>query len=436
MVITPRASAASDLSLPARDIMSRTPSWILRSGSSILAGATVLLLLLAWMIHSPDVIEGHIMVTGLNPPVSLVARQSGLLEDLSVKEKQQVRRGDLLGVIQNPAASARVFWLREQVAKLEPFLTDPDLFVTLELGAETRLGAVQPAYSDFFTHYRNYQTLLADKHATQTFAVLQQQLERKKSQLASARQQRENAQRETDLARENFQRMKKLHRGEAISTAELQNQERVMLEQERQFSSASRALTEEEIAAGNYEKQMRDLTHERTESLRLARLALTEAVKKFLAAVEAWENDYVFRAPIDGAVAFYDFWAGQQFVAAGKTVFIISPESPVLVGRLPVKQGGAGKIKPGQTVRIEFDDYPDREFGLVTGKVRSISLVTQHGEHLVSIEVPFPLISHFGRTLPFKQEMTGVARIITDDRRLISRLFDQIRRAVQGTSAS
>jgi hypothetical protein len=66
---------------------------------------------------------------------------------------------------------------------------------------------------------------------------------------------------------------------------------------------------------------------------------------------------------------------------------------------------------------------------MVTGKVQAQSLVAQQGEHLVTVGIEHPLRTHFGRELVFKQEMTGDASVITEDRRLISRLFDQLYRA-------
>jgi HlyD family secretion protein len=189
-------------------------------------------------------------------------------------------------------------------------------------------------------------------------------------------------------------------------------------------------VLEHEIASVEYEKQIREILHKRSEDLRLARSDLVETLRKLLAQIDVWENDFVLRAPIDGIVAFYDFWTDQQFVGQGKSVFIIAPENSLLLGRMPVQQGGAGKVKPGQIVRMKLDDYPSKEFGVASGRVKSVSLVAQQGQQLVSVSINYPIITSYGRTIVFKQEMTGEALIITDDRRLISRLFGAVRHSV------
>ena len=109
-------------------------------------------------------------------------------------------------------------------------------------------------------------------------------------------------------------------------------------------------------------------------------------------------------------------------------MFVIVPETTRRLGRVPVTAGGVGKVSKGQTVRIKFDDFPYKEFGMVNGTVEAVSLVARQGQHMVTVSVPSPLVTHYGKTLPFKQEMTGAAAIITEDRRLIGRLFNEFHR--------
>ena len=102
---------------------------------------------------------------------------------------------------------------------------------------------------------------------------------------------------------------------------------------------------------------------------------------------------------------------------------------------MPVSTGGAGKIKPGQTVRVRLDDFPYKEFGVVTGKVQSISMVARDGANLVLIDLPHPLVTSFHRNIQFKQEMAGEGSIVTEDIRLLGRVLYEIRRAFVNNTA-
>jgi multidrug resistance efflux pump len=429
---------ASDLERPAsidyssgvQEVLGRTPPWLLRSGMNVVAIAVALLLFLSWIIHYPDTIGGKITITGANPSVAVVARQSGQLERLYVKEGEQVTKGRLLGVITNPANTEQMLRLKDELQKFQSFLADSVAFTSLSLSDEAQLGAVQVAYGEFHTRYRQYEALLHDDYADKMADLLQRQLDHKHMEATRIEQEKTATERETVLAQENLDRMTKLHNKRAISTLELQTQERQLLEQKKQRALADNELLEHEITSADYEKQIRDIVHKRSEDLRLARNDLIESLKKLLAGIDIWENDFALRAPTAGVVAFYDFWTDQQFVAQGKSVFIIAPETSLLLGRMPVEQGGAGKIRPGQVVRVKLDDYPFKEFGLASGHVKSVSLVAQQGQQLVSVSLDFPIVTSYGRTIAFKQEMTGQAMIITSDRRLIERLFGEIRRPV------
>ena len=79
------------------------------------------------------------------------------------------------------------------------------------------------------------------------------------------------------------------------------------------------------------------------------------------------------------------------------------------------------------------------EYGSVDGKVGSISLVTKAEQvanvnvetYLIAIDLPQGLTTNYGKKLDFKYEIKGTAEIIVNDRRLIERLFDNLKYRVK-----
>lgn len=71
----------------------------------------------------------------------------------------------------------------------------------------------------------------------------------------------------------------------------------------------------------------------------------------------------------------------------------------------------------------------------MTGHVKDISLTTNtlqsaQGEldnYLVSVNFPDGLETNYGAQLDFRYEIKGSAEIITNDRRLIQRFFDNLK---------
>jgi HlyD family secretion protein len=98
------------------------------------------------------------------------------------------------------------------------------------------------------------------------------------------------------------------------------------------------------------------------------------------------------------------------------------------VGKVKAVVQNSGKIKIGQTVNIRLANYPDREFGILKGKVKSMSLTPdKDGNLLLNISLPNGLNTSFKKEIQFQQEMSGTADIITEDLRLIERLLYQFR---------
>jgi hypothetical protein len=98
------------------------------------------------------------------------------------------------------------------------------------------------------------------------------------------------------------------------------------------------------------------------------------------------------------------------------------------VGKVKASAQNSGKIKIGQKVMIRLANFPDREFGTLAGRVKNISLLPDtEGNLLVDISLTENLKTNYNKTIPFQQEMTGSAEIITEDLRLLERILYQFR---------
>ena len=91
---------------------------------------------------------------------------------------------------------------------------------------------------------------------------------------------------------------------------------------------------------------------------------------------------------------------------------------------------GSGKVKKGQTVNIKLEGFPYQEFGMLIGKVENISLTPRNNFYHVEVSLTNGLTTSYNKKLEFKNEMSGVAEIITEDLRVIERLFHQLRSVV------
>lgn len=160
-------------------------------------------------------------------------------------------------------------------------------------------------------------------------------------------------------------------------------------------------------------------------------LQLLESYENLRSQLSIWEQKYVLRAPI-GGVTFFKFWSDHQFVNVGDEVMTIVPDqTQAVIGKVQMPVQNSGKVKSGQQVYIRLDNYPYQEFGMLAGTVQSISLVPRNDSYAIEVQLPRGLRTSFDKLLDFRQEMQGSAEIITEELRLLERIFYQIRRILK-----
>ncbi|MGB2416807.1 MAG: HlyD family secretion protein, partial [Flavobacteriaceae bacterium] len=185
--------------------------------------------------------------------------------------------------------------------------------------------------------------------------------------------------------------------------------------------------TKENISNRNNLKKQTSIENTR-EEINLLK-SVIQSLDQLKTAIKEWELRYLFKSNIEGEVSFMKIWSKNQTVNLGDFVFTVIPKNhSSYVCKLQAPVLNSGKVKVGQDVNIRLINYPDNEFGILKGKVKDISLVPNiEGLYLIDVELPKKLITTHGKEIEFKQEMEGIAEIITEDLRLIERFFYQLK---------
>jgi hypothetical protein len=98
-----------------------------------------------------------------------------------------------------------------------------------------------------------------------------------------------------------------------------------------------------------------------------------------------------------------------------------------IVGLVSVPLAISGKVLEGQRVVMKFDSYNYQDSGVVHGIIGSKALVPNDKKMLsVRVNLPNGLVTSYGKTLTFDQQMLGSAEIISEDKRFVERLFNKL----------
>ncbi|QQU04741.1 HlyD family secretion protein [Myroides odoratus] len=409
-----------------QDILTAMPHWMVRWGNILLLIIIVLLFVFSWFIRYPDIVQTEIIITTQIPPEKLVANSTGKIAHIFISDKGVVTPHTPLAIIENPANYKDVYALKNLIETLD--INNLDFNFPIEEASVLQLGGIESAYANFEKSYlefsinKNLKPYLIDKQA-QNFEQIQEE-----SRLQLLLEQKEIASKELTYKRTELERHKKLFDKGVIPAQEWESKNVEYLQQEKNINSLTSQITNIRSSLNDLNKSKKTtLLSESKDDLILKRNVIL-AINQLKKSILDWELAYVIQASIEGKVTFLQIWKENQNITAGDNVFVIIPENNNFIGKVKATALNSGKIKVGQRVNIRLANYPDREFGIVQGEVKSFSLIPDKENNLlIDIDLPKGLKSSYNKELLFQQEMSGTADIITDDLRLIERLLYQFR---------
>ena len=414
-----------------QEILGTVPPWILRWGITTLAVVVLILLIGSAIIRYPEVLSAQVTLTGATPPASIVARSSGTVSELLVSDNQQVRVGDYLAVIDNPATTADVLFLKEYLANIR--LDDA---TSLQLpDRELRVGSLQSLYASLYAALFDYMEYNRLSHFPQRKAMTIERIARHEEQYTTLLNQQRLTITQHSLVQSQFSRDTLLHSLGAISTEDMERAHNAYLQSQLSIENMRSSLGSMRIQITQLQESLLDMYWQDTERSNDLRSRIRSLTTQLQAEIQSWEMRYVLQSPIDGTITFTGLWVENQNVQAGEVVFTVVPGgSYEIMGKAQLPIARSGTVEVGQNVNVRLHNFPENHFGILRGEVGSISLVPfQLGEmayYMVVINLPEQLTTTFRKELPWLPNMQGQADIITEDISLLGRFIAPIRRVL------
>jgi multidrug resistance efflux pump len=408
-----------------RVVLGQVPPWFLCWGTTMIFVCLIMMVTLGWYIKYPDVVQAAIVITTKSPPIAVVARTNGKLNPILVADQEAVEPGRVLAVIENTARPKDVYALRQAVEGLGSL--DPSALATFTARPSWQLGEIQESYHAFeksLQDWRLYQRL--DPQA-KALASLQKQVGEYSRLLAKQQSQQQLYEKELQLASQIFERHKQAFERQLISPADLEQRQRELFQATRYRDDIKNQVSTTAIRIEEIQNSMLNLTVDKQRAESEYRQSLAARLDALKTGISQWEETYVLRAPIGGQVTFFDFRSENQYVKDGEEVLTIVPdEEERPVGKVSMSLHNSGKVKDGNKVLVQLQNYPAREFGMLVGTVNNIALVPKNNAYAIEVAFHDGLRTTFNQSLQFRQEMQGSAEIITEDLRLIERIFYQL----------
>ncbi|CAI8307724.1 MAG: Hemolysin secretion protein D, chromosomal [Flavobacteriaceae bacterium] len=417
-----------------QEILGYVPKWMIRWGITVIFGIVLLLIGLSWFVKYPDVIQGNFVLTTEIPPIKLVSKANGKLQKLYFNERDFVSKGDFIAEIESPLSEASISYLQSLSPQIKELLESNNPFPILFDDASHVFGELQSEYNQLKILVSDFQILIHNGYQDKKIKMLKNQIRNYQDLFKISKKQKVLEEKKLTNAQEQFNMNTILYEKEIISKMEFFNQEAVFNQNKQQLENLNKVVVQNSISITDYESQLNEIEYNFNEKKRTLKERIQASLNTIDNFINSWKQNYMLTAPFSGKLSYLSNLNEKQFINAGTELFVVVPENNQYVGYIKISAHGFGKVKTGQRVHIKLDSYPYHEFGRLLGKVSAITpmansnLKNNQLEYLVKITLINGLQSTFNEALEFSPEMGGTAEIVTEDLRLMQRIFNQFRK--------
>ncbi|MEH3111736.1 HlyD family secretion protein [Pedobacter terrae] len=397
----------------------------------------MLMAIFGWIVRYPDVVQGQITINTNSAPLKLVSNTYGKLKILNVRSMDNVKAEQIIAYIENATQPKNVDYISKLLKDYNPNGGNVmELFS--HLPKNFSLGDLNVKYYAFTSALQLYINYQKDDLYDKKDASLKEILNEQEKAIKVAKQRITMSENNLNFTHKFFRRDSILFTKKVISEAELDKTQINYISAKDAYQSALSNLAGLRQNLQQTTNQLDELYITKPEKEKELKIALISSYNDLLDNIKVWEQKYLFKAPFDGKIQFLKFYTENQFIQSGEQVFTVIPKQDQLIGQLTIASQGAGKVKEGQEVIVKLDNFPYNEYGSVTGNVKSVSLTSnltkmEKGDlesYQVLVDFPNELKTNYGTALKAKPETKGTAEIITSDRKLIERLFDNLKYAI------
>lgn len=414
-----------------REIMGHPPSALVRRGNVVILCVFLVFVLFLWLVKYPDIITAPIEITTTNPPVTMVAKLTGRLQKLFIRDGDMVEAGQIIAMMETTASLEQVTGLK----RLTDTLKKPELISLSSLPFFNELGEIQNYWAVFSKSLQDYNSFVINDFYGNKIKSLNEEINGIRAYMDRITGKQELFEENLVIETRKFKRDSLLFASGVYSESDLEISHQALLMLNIELQQVRIDYSAKSIELAEKKQLLQDFTINRTEGREKYLSLLNESYLNLIAQLKIWENTYLIISPVSGVVSFTRYWSENQTVTKDEAVLSVIPlDQGDYIGRVSLNMNRSGKVKPNQLVNIKLSGFPYMEYGMVRGVIKSKSLVPEGDSYIIEIGLPNHLTTLYGKDLEFIQNMHGSAEIMTDNTRLIQKIFNPLRHLVSRTS--
>ncbi len=411
-----------------QEIIGTPPRWIVRWGTLVVAGAVFAMVAMSFWVQYPDKVRGRVSITTKIAPVRVNAQKSDLISKIYVEDGEKVEEGDLLVLMQNAANF-------EDVEELEEFskdLNNADQSELLEFLSsdfkQLEIGTLQPLYAEVQTNFEKFQFYEQNKAAAKEITQVKRQIQNINAGIRIQNRKLKDAKATQKLEEIKYERLRNLRNSNDISPQKVEDQEKIWIASRTRVKEIEDEINSRLLQISGLNKNIGDVESSDSETNNQNYINLRSSINNLIGAIDRWNEENLLIAAMDGKISMVQNWSEKNYIEQGKEIMAILPQDieDNYFTQLFIPVQGSGRIEIGQRVLLKLDNFPYREFGQLDGVVLELPGLPREEGLPVKIKLTNGLITRSDKVLKLEQELRGEGAIITEDRSVFVRIFENV----------
>lgn len=412
------------------EIISKRMPWFVRWGTVLFLVFLLFIALICWFINYPEIVTTGARLNSVNPPRAVITKTEGKIIQIAIKENEEVKSGRILAYMESIANPATVAKLLGQVDSMNQLLAEQrtDELVSFYPGFKgsqemlNNLGELQSSYQTFIQSFTSFKDYLHSGFYLRKREMLRIDMAgyQKQHQILVAQQQLLTE--DLALSKKTFDANESLAQDKVIAPFEYRTEKSKLISKQLSIPQVKASIVSNESQQHEKTKEIAELENQ----IIVQKNSFIQALQTLKSQVQAWQQKYVLKAPVDGIISFNGFFTENQEIKTGQSLFYVQPFNTAYFLEMLIPQYNFGKVKTGQSVLLKFQAYPYEQFGSVTGKIEYISSTPTDSGFLAKVSLPGGLQTNYNKTLQYQNGLYAQAEIITENMRLLQRFYYNI----------
>jgi multidrug efflux pump subunit AcrA (membrane-fusion protein) len=361
-----------------QEVMSGIPGRFLKWGLFLFFAMLIVIIGVTWFIYYPDIVTAPVTITTYNYPVPLVAKSGGKIEKLIVDNGDRISLNQPVAIIESTARYEDVELLAAFLDTLGNGPCWQQKVMKYDPPANLSLGDIQSSYSHFAILFLQLKEYIRQAYLISKLILLKAQIVKQEEYIEELQNQEKLSEVELDLVRRSFERDSLLYSGNlhSLTVSEYEKSKQALIQKQSSYGSLKAYVKKNESSALKMKESVLDLHVQLKNELNQYELDMDDSFKMLCLAIDKWKEKYLFQSPVTGEITFARYSNSNQVIKAGEILATVTPEdTSKIIVRANVPISGLGRVKVGQAVNIKLSGFHYMEFGVLKGRIKTISRI-------------------------------------------------------------